>query len=564
MDATNGFSSFLTGLSSYFSIPVILVLSVVLLSSYAFGRETSHSSNGLSYLPESIPYVSNTFLFMTDMAAFLERVSEVFEATNSEVVKCYVGFRPCYFVASPQNVQRLFGSPEILDGNFIHYLLMGKQWGMTKAEMAKFREDRSGRLPKPAPGFEGLAADKRYWRNHNRLYTDYLTDTRHSDALAMEFSRRFAQRLDRQCEGLHDGGWASMRLLGTLRKHMSECAAETLFGTRLFDLNPGFTECYWAYDEVAGRLLTGPPGFLQPRAARAKHRLHAMVRRHIDAAWANFDSGCVDVESLWEPHFGSHLSRESARWLREQGFSDHTAAGHTLATLFGLNGNTVPITAWALAELLQDPKLLNAVRSEVLTESIDAETGELDARRVVSLPLLQSLYTETMRLHVSFAVTREVRDGPFEIAPGCWIEKGAIVQTCSTIAHLDEEVWAIEGHPAREFWAWRHVRTEESRDERTGDTTTRMRFAMNGRPTSFFPYGGGHWVCPGRHFGKMEIMLALALIVTKFDLEFVQWTHLDGAESDRPAQNDGRYAGSIAMFPDRDLSFRWRKIRSPK
>lgn len=73
--------------------------------------------------------------------------------------------------------------------------------------------------------------------------------------------------------------------------------------------------------------------------------------------------------------------------------------------------------------------------------------------------------------------------------------------------------------------------------------------------------GGGHWVCPGRHFGKMEIMLALALIVTKFDLEFVQWTHLDGTNSDRPAQNDRRYAGSIAMFPDRDVSFRWRKIR---
>jgi len=100
----------------------------------------------------------------------------------------------------------------------------------------------------------------------------------------------------------------------------------------------------------------------------------------------------------------------------------------------------VPITAWALAELLQDPKLLDAIRSEIRTEAVDAQTGEIDAKRVINLPLLQSLYTETMRLHVPFAVTREVRDRPFEIAPGRWVDTGAIVQACKIIAHLDEEV----------------------------------------------------------------------------------------------------------------------------
>ena len=57
----------------------------------------------------------------------------------------------------------------------------------------------------------------------------------------------------------------------------------------------------------------------------------------------------------------------------------------------------------------------------------------------------------------------------------------------------------------------------------------------------------------------MQIMLALALIVTKFDLEFIRWTRLDGTESDRPAKNDSRYEGVIGMLPDRDLVFRWRK-----
>lgn len=260
--------------------------------------------------------------------------SELFKSTNSDVIKSYIGLRPFYFVAGQQNIQRLFGSPEILDGDFLHFILMGKQWGMTKAELAKFREDKSGRLAKPLPGSENLDPEKRYWRNHNGLYTDYLTDTKHSGALVAEFSRRFLGRLDQQVVDVDDG-WTTVSLLETVRTHMFECAVETLFGTQVFELNPGFTKCYWEYDEVAPRFLGGLPPFLQPRNARIKARIHAMVRRHIDAAWANFDWDGPPAQSLWEPHFGSRLSRESARWLREQGFSDHVIAGHTTATLFG-------------------------------------------------------------------------------------------------------------------------------------------------------------------------------------------------------------------------------------
>jgi hypothetical protein len=135
------------------------------------------------------------------------------------------------------------------------------------------------------------------------------------------------------------------------------------------------------------------------------------------------------------------------------------------------------------------------VRSEILTKAINTETGELDTRRVVNLPLLQSVYTETMRLHVSFAVTREVRDVPFEITPGHWAEPGSIIQTCSTVAHLDEEIWATEGHPATQFWAWRHLQQEKVVDEQTGRSTSRWRFAIRGRPTSFFPYGRVPFSC---------------------------------------------------------------------
>ncbi|KAK4148765.1 hypothetical protein C8A00DRAFT_19454, partial [Chaetomidium leptoderma] len=282
-------------------------------------------------MAETIPYVSNTLLYLSNMGAFLDKVRETLGTTKSDIVKFHIGFKPVYAVAGPQNVQRLLGSPEIFDGDFIHYVLMDKQWDMTKPEMAKFRKDKSGRHKKPLPGTEHAPVEQRYWRNHNRLYTDFLTEPSHGDSLATQFTTRFTERLDAQ----PTGEWVTVRLLDFFKEHMAECAIATLFGTQMLDLNPDFTKHYWAYDKVAGSLICGLPLWTQPRAARIKDGLHAMVRRHITSAWDSFDWAGPDADASWEPHFGSRLSRESARWLREQGFSDHTAAGHTLATLFG-------------------------------------------------------------------------------------------------------------------------------------------------------------------------------------------------------------------------------------
>ena len=66
-------------------------------------------------------------------------------------------------------------------------------------------------------------------------------------------------------------------------------------------------------------------------------------------------------------------------------------------------------------------------------------------------------------------------------------------------------------------------------------------------------------MCPGRHFAKQEIIMAIAIVVTKFDVEFVEWINADGSKSERPAQDDKSFAGFIAMSPDRDMRIRWKR-----
>lgn len=143
-----------------------------------------------------------------------------------------------------------------------------------------------------------------------------------------------------------------------------------------------------------------------------------------------------------------------------------------------------------MIELIKDPSLYKAVREEVLrTRITDPDTLEtrLDARSLINMPLMQSLYTEIMRMHVYFNVTREAKQ-PIEI-DGYHLEKRSLIQTCSQIAHFEESVWGTEGHPASEFWAWRHVKYVGKMDKVSGEIRNVPIFSMKGRPSSFFPYG---------------------------------------------------------------------------
>lgn len=151
-----------------------------------------------------------------------------------------------------------------------------------------------------------------------------------------------------------------------------------------------------------------------------------------------------------------------------------------------MNVNIVPTCAWAVIEMARDPELLRAIRTEAETAyTTDARTGQrvLDLRRVVALPVLQSFYTEILRMHVSINISRTLTQ-PVAVA-GYTLPTGSIVQAPTWIAHYADAVWAVDGHPASEFWAWRHVTYVD--DKESGKPIPR--FEMRGCPTDFFPFG---------------------------------------------------------------------------
>lgn len=67
-------------------------------------------------------------------------------------------------------------------------------------------------------------------------------------------------------------------------------------------------------------------------------------------------------------------------------------------------------------------------------------------------------------------------------------------------------------------------------------------------------------MCPGRFFAKQEIILTFSILVSRFDVEFVEWTRRDGSPSDRGPQNDVKWSGAASVPPDRDMKVRWKRV----
>lgn len=58
--------------------------------------------------------------------------------------------------------------------------------------------------------------------------------------------------------------------------------------------------------------------------------------------------------------------------------------------------------------------------------------------------------------------------------------------------------------------------------------TGKMKFSTAGLTGKFFPFGGGHYMCPGRTFAKQEVLGAIAVLLLSFDIEFVEFIKTSG------------------------------------
>ncbi|KAK4221087.1 cholesterol 7-alpha-monooxygenase 4 [Podospora fimiseda] len=512
-------------------------------------RFKSRKQNEPPYLPETIPYITNAYQVVLNTSKFIKRVKA--SMGNKTIMKYKLGTKPVYLVRGEKNLQTFIRGSRDLDSEPFMYIAIKGLWGFTREDADKFGNDPTGRLKISNRGTESIPESQRYWHGIHKLYDQYLTSAEHSSALATKFLEIFNERLEQY--PLNE--WTTTSVMEIMKEHMFNTANITIFGSQRLKLAPETQRLYWIFEEYGWHFLYGMPRWMFPGAYKARDEFNYASKKYLDSAWKNFDWKGPDAESEWEPHFGSRFARESAKWLKESGFHEESQKGFFSMLLFALHGNTLATVEWMFMYLILDQELYRAVREEVMT-AYDAEK-KLDVVKLGGLSLIQAVFTETLRLHMSFNNIREAK-API-VFDGYQIEKGAWLQTFSGIAQREEESWGREGHPADEFWVGRHLTFREERDG-TGNVRQVPEFSIAGKSGIYFPFGGGTGMCPARHFAKQESLIALATIVARFDVEFLEWTKLDGSKSDREARADEKFAGAGTMPPDRDLKLRWKRL----
>ncbi|PSR79354.1 cytochrome P450 [Coniella lustricola] len=237
-------------------------------------------------------------------------------------------------------------------------------------------------------------------------------------------------------------------------------------------------------------------------AAKALRTREFMVER-----WSEY------FRAGWLEH-ASPFAQIMYNQQKSDGLSFDDLARAQVGHSHGIVATTGPTTWWLLYHIFSDPLVLSDLREELKPlVKVDDNTGEsrIDLADIrTKCPILLSTFKEVMRYHslgtqVRICLEDEVLNGRY------LLKKGGIVMIPQLVQHTSVEAW---GPDAAEFRYRRFLKG----DFLIGDSGQKRKPNL----TAFRAFGGGHTMCPGRHFSSTEIMAFAVLMVLQFDISPIE------------------------------------------
>ncbi len=191
------------------------------------------------------------------------------------------------------------------------------------------------------------------------------------------------------------------------------------------------------------------------------------------------------------------------------GLDDRHVAGNVLTMLLAGEDTTANTLAWMIHLLQRHPQALQRVQHEVRTLAPDPATYGFD--QMEQLVYLEACASETMRLKpvAPFIALQALRD---TVVGDVAVPQGT-------------QIWGVLRHDSvgeRLF-----ERPQAFEPERWLDASTPLSAAAK---RAAMPFGSGPRMCPGRYLALLEMKMAMAMLLSSFDIEAVDTP--DGA----PAQ----------------------------
>ncbi|KAL8479163.1 hypothetical protein ACS0TY_026138 [Phlomoides rotata] len=234
------------------------------------------------------------------------------------------------------------------------------------------------------------------------------------------------------------------------------------------------------------------------------------------------ERSCKNLDSFYQELINEHLDPK-----REKGFEedddildvliklkeeksssvvftwDHIKALLTDIFIAGTDTSSASIV-WIMTALMKAPNVKEKLQSEI--RNLIGEKGKVDEDDLPKLPYLKATICEIFRLYppAPFMVPRETMETSvlegYEIQP-------------KTVVYVN--AWAIARDP--EYW--------ENPDEFLPERFLNNNIDIKGQDFGVIPFGSGRRICPGMHFGLLNVELTIANLLYSFDWEFPPGIH---------------------------------------
>eukprot|EP00268_Persea_americana_P011652 TRINITY_DN14905_c1_g1_i2.p1 TRINITY_DN14905_c1_g1~~TRINITY_DN14905_c1_g1_i2.p1 ORF type:complete len:480 (-),score=86.53 TRINITY_DN14905_c1_g1_i2:151-1464(-) len=178
--------------------------------------------------------------------------------------------------------------------------------------------------------------------------------------------------------------------------------------------------------------------------------------------------------------------------------SDDQIADNIIGVLFAAQDTTASVLTWILKYLHDNPKLLEAVKAEqnAIHESNEGGNRPLTWTQTRRMKVAHKVILETLRMAsiISFTFREAVADVEYK---GYIIPKGWKVMPLFRNIHHNPEFFP---------------------DPHKFDPS---RFEVAPKPNTFMPFGNGVHACPGNELAKLEMLVLVHHLVTKYRWEVV-------------------------------------------
>ncbi|XP_068636973.1 abscisic acid 8'-hydroxylase CYP707A1-like isoform X1 [Aristolochia californica] len=288
--------------------------------------------------------------------------------------------------------------------------------------------------------------------------------------------------------------WNGSREVNTfheMKKYSFDVGILAIFGQLSLRYKEELKKNYCIVDKGYNSFPTNIPGTLYNNAVLARKRLSKIlseiVRERREAGLTEKDLlGCL-----------MNSKDEKGKLLRDDQIADNI-----IGVLFAAQDTTASVMTWIVKYLHDDPKLLQAVRVEqrAIHEANDGGKRPLTWAQTRNMPLTHKVIQESLRMSsiISFTFREAVADVEYK---GYLIPKGWKVMPLFRNIHHNPEFFP---------------------DPHKFDPS---RFEVPPKPNTLMPFGNGVHACPGNELAKLESLILIHHLVTKFRWE------VEGSES---------------------------------